>query len=96
VKVETATSSEMLVSYINTTRRHNPEDLDMNFHHPESLKSGTTSLVLKFVQRDLKRNDLTYTLHSLSKLSHYGLRRTNKRKMEAKKNKESKEENKFA
>jgi hypothetical protein len=30
VKIDTVKSSETLVSYRNTTRRHNPEDLDMN------------------------------------------------------------------
>jgi len=27
------------VSYHNTTRRHNPEDLDMNLHSRENIKS---------------------------------------------------------
>jgi hypothetical protein len=31
--------SSGLVSYRNTTRRHNPEDLDLNLHRRENLKS---------------------------------------------------------
>jgi hypothetical protein len=31
-------ASETLVSYHSTTRRHNPEDLVLNFRHGESLK----------------------------------------------------------
>jgi hypothetical protein len=30
LKLEAARSSEKLVTYHNTTRRHNPEDLDLN------------------------------------------------------------------
>jgi hypothetical protein len=29
----------MLVCYCNTTRHHNPEDLNLNHHHHESLKT---------------------------------------------------------
>jgi len=32
-------SSEMLESYHNTTRHHNPEDLYLNFHRRENFKS---------------------------------------------------------
>jgi hypothetical protein len=39
VKMEAARSSETLVSYSNTTRRQNPEDLDLNLHRVKSLES---------------------------------------------------------
>jgi hypothetical protein len=31
--------SETSVSYHNTTRRHNPEDFNLNLHHRENIKS---------------------------------------------------------
>jgi hypothetical protein len=37
-QMETARSSASSVSYRNTTRRHNPKDLDLNFHLREYLK----------------------------------------------------------
>jgi len=39
LKLEAALSSETVVSYHNTTWRHNLEDLDLNLHSPENLKS---------------------------------------------------------
>jgi hypothetical protein len=41
VKMAAARSSEALIPYHNTTRRHNPEDLDLNLYLRENLKSGT-------------------------------------------------------
>jgi hypothetical protein len=40
-------TSETLVSYQNTTRRHNPEDLDLN-HRRENLKYRILILVIVF------------------------------------------------
>jgi hypothetical protein len=37
--MEVAKSSEMVVFNCNTARRHNPEDLELNLHSSENLKS---------------------------------------------------------
>jgi hypothetical protein len=36
---ETARTSETLASYHNTTRRHNPEEVNLNPHRRENIKS---------------------------------------------------------
>jgi hypothetical protein len=38
LKMQAAWTSEPLVSHHNTKLRHNPEKLDLNFHHHENLK----------------------------------------------------------
>jgi len=41
LKMEGSWTSETLVSYQNTTRRDNPEDLDLKHYRCESLRTGT-------------------------------------------------------
>jgi len=41
LKMESARYSETLVSYLNTAQCHNPENLNLNLHRPENLKSRT-------------------------------------------------------
>jgi hypothetical protein len=45
-----AQTSDMLVSNHKTTRRHNPEELDLNFHCRRSIKSLTELNGFGFVQ----------------------------------------------
>jgi len=43
--METAWSFETMISYQNTVWRHNPEDLELNIHHHENLKSHNLDFV---------------------------------------------------
>jgi hypothetical protein len=45
LKMEAAKSSETSVPYHNTTRHHNPGDLDLNLHRHENLKSRKILIV---------------------------------------------------
>jgi len=65
LKMEAARFSETLISYHNSTRRYNPEDLNLNVHLCESLKSRVISVLFTFS----RTFSLRCSLISLSRLS---------------------------
>jgi hypothetical protein len=52
--METTMTTEMFVSYHNTTWRHIPEDLDLNLDGRESFKSRIVNIYLFLIVIDLK------------------------------------------
>jgi hypothetical protein len=50
LKMDTATSSETMVFYSNTTWRRNPEDVDFNLRRIENIKSHNMHFVSRLAE----------------------------------------------
>jgi hypothetical protein len=71
--MEASRSSETLVSYRNSVRRHNPEDIDLNLHRCENLKCR----IPREIPQNPYFNKMSYTLKIMFVEYEYALRLTN-------------------
>jgi len=60
VKMEATWSSETLVFYLNTRRRHNSEDLDLNLHRRENLESCIKNVKFLFTQINTRQRKFSW------------------------------------
>jgi len=49
--------TETWISYLNTVPYHNPEDLDLDFHHLKHLRSRTKIVLVLFVLDIIDNNN---------------------------------------